>query len=559
MLNLKQAIREDIGKGVKAAFKKEVLPVVKQADDPEHGDYASPVALQLAKQLKKKPLEIVEAIAKGMPKKEYIGRVTAAEPGFLNVFINPGWLTARLDNVIQEDIGAEFTIGKGKSINLEFISANPTGPMHLGNARTAFAADTLARVFSCVGYNVIREFYINDAGRQVERLGESVMRRILQSQQEKIDFPEGLYQGEYTKDIAKQIAEWYRENENKVFAASDLENKDLMGKIAREAVHISQAANEKSVKEVLQIDFDVWASEAKLRDEGKVKEMVDTLRQTDYVYTKDSATWLKTTAFGDDADRVLVKKDGEYAYIAADIAYFKTKYDRGFDKIFTFLGADHIGHVPSLQAAMKILQYDVEKLEFLVSAWMRFRQGQEAVKLSKRAGNIVTPKDLIAEVGYDVARFFMLQHDLKSHLVFDLDLAKEKSEKNPVYYVQYAYVRLQSILRRAKEEGVMKDIGEVMELTSSGELTHTAEIALMKQMYRLPEVLTDIAENFAVHQLTYYAHELASAIHFFYKHVPVLATEDEGLKRHRLQLVLAARAVLGKTLDLLGISKPDVM
>lgn len=559
MLNLKEAIEEDIREGIQSAFKKEVPVAVKQADDAEHGDYASPVALALAKQLKKKPLEIVEEIVKHMPKKEYIGRVTAAAPGFLNVFINPGWLTARLDNVIQEDIEVEFTVGKGKSINLEFISANPTGPMHLGNARTAFVADSLARVFSFAGYNVTREYYINDAGRQIERLGESVVRRILQAQKEKVDFPEDLYQGDYIKGIAKQIAERYRENESKVFVVGDLENKELMAKIAREAVAISQAVNEAAVKGVLQIDFDVWTSEAKLRDEGKVKEMIEQLRKTDYVYTKDGATWLKTTAFGDDADRVLVKQDGEYAYIAADIAYFKTKYDRGFDKIFTFLGADHIGHVPSMQAAMKILKCDVEKLEFLVSAWMRFIRGEETVKLSKRAGNIVTPKDLVDEVGYDVARFFMLQHDLKSHMVFDLDLAKERSEKNPVYYVQYAYVRLQAILRKAKEEGVIKELGEVMELTSSAELTQVAEINLMKQMYRLPEVVADIAENYAVHQLTYYAHELASAIHFFYKHVRVLDGEDAELTKHRLQLILAARVVLGKTLDLLGISKPDVM
>lgn len=546
---------EDIKEGVKAAFKKDVVPVVKLADNTEHGDYASPVALQLAKQLKKKPLEIVEAIAKKMPKKEYIGRVTAAEPGFLNVFINPGWMTARLDNILDQDVTADLTFGKGKSVNLEFISANPTGPMHIGNIRPAFTADTLANILASVGYNVTREYYINDAGQQIKKLGVSLLRRILQTS----EYPEDLYQGEYIKDVATKIAERWREDDGREFQDNDLESQEIITKLAREASDMLLNDIKDVLRNVMKIEFNVWTSEQALRDEGKVEEALAELRKRGATYKKEGKEWLKTTDFGDEQDRVVVKADGEYAYIASDIAYFVNKYERNFDLILTFLGADHAGHIPKVKAAMKALGKDVDRLVFLVASWVRFVRDGQPVKLSKRQGNLVMPEDLIEEVGYDVARYFLLQHDLKSHMIFDLGLAKEKSDKNPVYYVQYAYVRLQSILRRAKEEGVMKEIGEIIELTSSAELTHTAEISLMKQMYRLPEVLTDIAESFAVHQLTYYAHDVASAIHFFYKHVPVLATEDENLKRHRLQLVLAARAVLGKILDLLGISKPDVM
>lgn len=559
MLNLKQALAEDIAVGIKTAFPdvKDIPVVVKGTEKPEHGDYASPVALGLAKQLKKKPMEVVEAIVKTMPKKEYIGRLAAAEPGFLNIFISPGWMQARLDDVLEQDIGADFTLGKGKSVNLEFISANPTGPMTMGNARPAFAADTLANVLERVGYNVTREYYVNDAGEQVRKLGESVLRRILQAQDEKIDFPEELYQGEYIKDLAATIAERYQETEGRKFSVSDLENAQTVDKISQEAMQQLHGENVRTTKEVLGVDMDVWTSESTLREGGAVDKVVEELRQRGATYTKDRAEWLAASKFGHDKDVVLVKKDGNYAYFAPDIAYNQNKYERGYEKIFTYLGADHLDHYPRVLAAMRALGHDVGRWQYFIVQFFRLMRGGKPVKLSKRRGEIATPKDLIDEVGYDAARFFFLQHDLKSHMDFDLDLAKERSEKNPVYYVQYAYVRLQSILRRAKEQGVITSVGEVIELSSHAALTQTGEVNLMRHMYRLPEVVDDIAQNFAVQQLTVYAYELAYTVHFFYKHVPVLTSEE--LVYHRLQLVLAARKVLGEVLDLLGISKPDVM
>lgn len=566
MLNLKQALREDIIAGIAAAQAAGELPVtdepveviVNRADTAEHGDYASPVALALTKKVKKAPLDIVASIAKHMPKKEYIGKIEAAAPGFLNIRLNPGWLVARLDDLVEQDI-CQSPSGSGHSINLEFISANPTGPMTLGNARVAFSVDTLANVLACAGWNVTREYYINDAGAQIKKLGQSVVRRILQAQGESVEFPEDMYQGDYIKDVAQAIAETWRENEGKEFTKADLANDAVMERVSQQACEMLLADIKKTVQEDLRITFDVWTSERTLRASGIVEEVVAKLRQKKHTYIKDGAEYLRTTAFGDAEDRVLVKTDKEYAYIAPDIGYHQDKFNRQFDVIFTFVGPDHQGHAPKLRAAMEALGNDVAKLHIVASAWMRFVSNGETIKLSKRKGNIVTPKDLISEVGYDPARFFMVQHALASHMDFDLDLARERSDRNPVYYVQYAYVRLQSIVRRAKEEGVIEAIGEDVAMSSQSLLTHNAEIELLRRLYQLPEVVGDITRTFEVQSLAYYALDLAKAVHVFYKHAPVLGLDDKKLMASRLQLVVAARKVLGQTLDLLGLSKPDIM
>ena len=564
MLNLKEALAEDIRAGIEAGFPSvdsaSLRVIVDRPDNPEHGDYASPVALQLASLVHgKAPMEIVEVIAKHMPKKEYIGRLTAAAPGFLNVRLNPGWLTARLDDIIGADISAGITTGEGKSANLEFISANPTGPLTLGNIRTAFSVDTLGNVLECAGYDVTREYYFNDAGEQVKKLGESVLRRWLLAQGEQLDYPPELYQGDYIVDVAQRVAETLREDDGKELTAADLTDEATLARVSKEAVTILLSEIKREVRESLKISFDVWTSEEELRADGTVARAIEALREKGYVYKKDGAEYLKTSAFGDDQDRVVVKSDGEYAYIAPDIGYHRNKFERGFDEIFTFVGADHQGHLPKLMAAMKILGYDTGRLHLVAAQWLRVVRDGKPVKLSKRAGQVVTPNDLIAEVGYDAARFFMVQHVLTGHMDFDLDLAKERSERNPVYYVQYAYVRLQSILRRAKQQEALEDVSRPLTLSARPALTHTLELDLMRQLYRLPEVVVDIASNFEVQALAYYALDLARAVHVFYRHVPVLAAEDAELVKGRLQLVLAARTVLGKTLDLLGLAKPDVM
>ena len=567
MLNLKEALAKDIQTGIETAQKKGELSVieklseivVKGADGDERGDYASPVALVLAKEMKKSPMDIVKVIVKYMPKKEYIGRITVAEPGFLNVRLNPGWLMARLDNVIEQDLCEGINVGEGKSINLEFISANPTGPLTLANSRTAFSIDTLGNILTCAGYNVTREYYINDAGRQVLRLGESVLRRALEAEGKKVDFPEELYQGEYVKELAEEIAEQWRENEGREFTIEDLLNESFVRKISDEVVDIMLVQIKETINDVLKIKMDVWMSEKALRKSGVIEKALEVLRKGGVTYIKDDTEYFKTTKFGDDQDRVLVKSDGEYAYIAPDIGYHQGKYDREFDKMLTVVGADHQGHIPKLEWAMKALGNDVKKLKFITAQWLHLKRKGKKIKLSKRKGEVFSPGDLIEEIGYDAARFFLVQHRLDSHMELDLDLAKERSERNPVYYVQYAYVRLQSILRQAKERGVINKVGIKFDLTDSPSLTHTLELDLMKQIYRFPEVVNDAAEQLDAHGLTYYALDLAKAVHVFYRQVKVIAAGEEQLVKSRLQLVLATRTVLGKTLDLLGVSKPDVM
>ncbi len=567
MLNLKTALQSDIKKGLAHAQAVGDLPVVKKLSDivvehPEktdHGDYASPFALSLSKKLKKKPFEIIEAVISHMPKKEYIGKLEGVAPGFLNIRINPGWMTARLDDVLEQPLCMSETKIKSRSINLEFISANPTGPLTLGNLRSGFSADTLANLLECAGDNVTREYYINDTGQQIKKLGNSVLYRILQSQGAKIDLPADLYQGEYIKDVAQSLAEQLRENEGREFTSDDLENAELVTELSEKAVAILQANNRKTIEDILKINFDVWTSERKLHDDGAVSAIISELRAKGITYQKDGAEWLKTTDFGDMKDEVIVKKDGNHTYFVPDIAYNRDKAQRGYDLIITFLGADHLGHVPKILAAMKALDFDTARWDFRIAQFFRLIRDGQTVKISKRAGAIATPQELFDEVGYDAARFFFLQHALSSHMDFDLTLAKERSDRNPVYYVQYAYVRLQSILRKAKEEGIIAKIGDDITLTSEAPLTHTAEVSLMRQIYRFPEVVAEIAATFEVHSLTYYVHDLARAVHVFYKHVPVLATEDSKLRQGRLQLTVAARKVLAQTFDLLGISKPDVM
>lgn len=567
MINLRNVLIEDITVGVSAAMEAGDLPKIKQdvkviVDRPDRdgqGDYASAIALMLTKQAKKPPMEIVEIIAKHMPKKEYIGAIEAAAPGFLNIWISEEWLSARINNIATEHVCDDITIGHGQHVNLEFISANPTGPLTLGNARTAFSADTFANVLECAGYNVTREYYMNDAGGQVLRLGESVLRRILQEEGKKVAFPEELYQGEYIKEVAHSIAEEWREVEGRTFTKEDLEDQEILEKVSEQAVHMMKNRIMKAVKDDLKIEFDVWSSEKEIRNSGKIEDVLKKLTRKGEAYEKDGALWFKTTNYGEEKDKVLVKADGEYAYFTPDIAYHQNKYDREFDHIFTFLGADHIGQVPKLYAAMKALGNDPDKLHFVVAQWMALKRDGKVFKPSKRKGEVYGPQDLIEEIGYDAARYFMVQHNLSSHMELDLDLAKERSERNPVYYVQYAFVRLQSILRKAKEQGSVEAVGEAVSLQERVVLHEPAEFALVRALFRLPEVIETISTSFEVHPLAYYAHDLARAIHQFYNEVPVLSVEDEEVLKNRLQLVFAARNVLGQTLDMLGISKPDVM
>lgn len=560
-MNLQHALMQDVRSGLVAAgfSPPKGGVVINKPEKREHGDYATPVALALSKQTGKTPMEIVEAIAEHMPKKEYIGALEGAQPGFLNIKISDKWLISRLDDVIEGNVCGSIDIGEGKLVNLEFISANPTGPLTLGNARTAFSADTLANVLECAGFNVTREYYINDAGVQIRRLGESVLRRALILNGEKVEFSEDLYQGEYIEVIAQTIAEQWRENDNREFAVADLEDAKVIAAVSTEAMEQCLAVIKKTVHDELRIHMDVWTSERALRKSGEIERTLQELKDKKLTFEKEGAVWLKTTDLGEPEDKVLVKQDGEYAYILPDIAYHRNKYEREFDLIFTFLGADHQGQVPKISAAISALGYDAGMLRFVVAQWMSLMREGKEIKPSKRRGIVYSPTDLIGEIGYDAARFFMIQRSLNTHLTIDLDIAQEKSDRNPVYYIQYAYVRLQSILRKAKEQGIIDDVGQNVPLPEAVILGDASELALLRVMYGLPEVISSIATTFEVQALPYYATDLAGAVHAFYRDAPVLTSEDKNIVLSRLQLVSAAKNVLGGALDLMGVSKPDVM
>ncbi len=567
MINIRKSLIGDIMEAIQTVQNagelvvgEEFPPViVKRSEDHVHGDYSSPIALSLTKIAKKPPMEIVEAIVSHMPKREYITKVEGSMPGFLNITIADEYLASRLDDLPSEDMAAACNVGQNKTVDMEFISANPTGPLTLGNARTAFTADTLGNVLSYAGYNVIREYYINDAGEQIARLGQSVLRRILQQEGHTVEMPEDLYQGEYILDVARGIAEEYKENTGKKFELADLENLELLSDISRKAMRVCLNAIKKTIAEDLHISFDVWSSEQAIRESGEIEKVLTALREKNLMYEKEGAEFLKTSQFGDDKDRVMVKKNGAYAYIAPDVAYHQGKFDRKFDLIFTYLGADHQGHIPKLKAALKALGNDTEKLHTLITQWFVLVRGGEKVSFSKRKGNVYSPKEFIAEIGYDVARFLMVQHALDGHMTLDMDMAKEKSEANPVYYVQYAYVRLESIIRKAKEQGIISSRDVANEVSASVTISHPSERELALQLFAFPEVIEDIAGSFAVHQLPHFAYELARAINGFYRDVQVVSEQDAALRLSRLQIVVAAQSVLGKVIDLLGISKPDVM
>lgn len=567
MVNIRRELIADIRVALESAakdgalvFDMENIPiVVKRTEDDLHGDYSSPISLSLAKIAKKSPLETAGIIFAHMPMREYIEKVEVAAPGFLNMRIQDAYLASRLDDLPHDDLRSACNVGNNKTINMEFISANPTGPLTLGNARTAFSADTLGSVMEYAGYNVIREYYINDAGEQIQKLGESVLRRILEQQGLSVDFAEDLYQGEYIIDIAKNIMEEYEEEKGKTFQMSDLDNVVLLAEISTKAMHSCLAAIKQTIHDDLHIDFDVWTSERQVRESGEIEKVIGKLKQKNLMYEKDGAQFIKTTDFGDDKDRVMIKKNGAYAYITPDVAYHQLKFDREFDMIFTYLGADHQGHIPKLKAALEALGNDTKKLHMIVAQWLEIVQGGKQVALSKRKGNVYSLKELIDEIGYDAARFFMIEHALESHMVLDLDVAKEKSDANPVYYVQYAYVRLEAILRKAKVQGIIPPSENTEEVSATVAISHNSERALALQLFAFPEVIEDIATSFSIHQLSHYAYDTARCINAFYRDVQVLNGEDEATIKSRLQIVLAAHSVLGNIIDLLGISKPDVM
>ena len=468
------------------------------------GDYSTNVLLQIAKILKKKPMEIAKDLMIKLHKSKEanlkfdMNKIKVVKPGFINFYLSKEYLQKQLEEILNQ--GEEFgdlKIGKKEKINVEFISANPTGPLTLGNARGGFSGDVLSNVLEKAGYDVCREFYINDRGKQIK------------------DLKKGLYKGEN-----------------------------------RTVVQI-QKANQKFIIEDLKIKFDNWFSEKSLYKNKEVDKALTYLKKKKLTYQKEGALWFKSTKFGDDKDRVLIKEDGEYTYLASDIAYLKNKFQRGFKKLIFFWGADHHGYTKRIESGAQALGYKKEQLDFIVMQLVNLKQG----RMSKRAGLYISLEKLIKEVGLDVARFFFLQRGANSHLIFDLELAKKKSQENPVYYVQYAYARIFSILKKSKIQNSKSQINPKFKIQNSKLLNHSSELNLIKQLVRFPEIIEDTAatKDYQVQRIPQYAVELSESFHRFYQDCQVIS-DDKEKTQARLALILATKVVLEETLKLMGIN-----
>jgi arginyl-tRNA synthetase len=521
---------------------------IERPADPRHGDLASNLAMKLARACRMAPLAIAGAVAAELereiaddPKATPLAAVEVAPPGFINLRLGDHALEAAIDGVLEApaEWGRVEPI-RPRSVNVEFVSANPTGPLHVGNARGAFVGDLLARVLEAGGQRVTREYYFNDAGAQVRNLGASVL--AIRRDEE---IPEDGYRGDYVRDLAAEVPDdvWAEATR------ADADAAEVLGAWAtarvREGIEASLAR--------LGVRFDVWTSEGRLHREGWVERAIDRLREHGHVYEQDGALWFRSTEFGDDKDRVIIRSNGEPTYFAADIGYVTEKFSRGFDHLIYIWGADHHGTVARVRNAAEAMGFDRESVQMLLYSWVRFvRDGQE-ISMSKRAGEFVTLDELLAEVGVDAARWSFASRGYTSEIDFDIELAKKQSNENPVYYVQYAHARIASILRKAAEAG-LSPAGSV-----AGTLSGAPEAALARAVVRLPEVVEDAVLAEETQTITAYATDLATTFHAFYRDARVVDVAESERSAHRLALAEAARVTLANALGLLGISAPESM
>lgn len=518
---------------------------------PEHGDYATGLALKLGRVARMKPLDIAGIIARHIDADTLepgaISAVEVASPGFINFRLSAAWLASQVDEIISE--GQRFgdvSLGNGRRVQVEFVSANPVGPIHVGNGRGLALGDTLSRVLSAAGFEVQREYLVNDAGTQTQVFAETLYTRYQQLFGREIDIPAGGYPGEYMIELAEGLK-------------NDFGDRFLRPPGVPFPPEIHDLGVERMLEmiradlEAIGVRYDNWFSERSVYRDGTYEKTMDLLRERGFVAEREGATWLVSSALGEEKDNVLVRSTGAPTYFASDIAYHYDKFvRRGFDRVINIWGADHQGHVPRMKAAVSALGIDPERLTILIYQLVTLKRGAEIVKLSKRAGDIVRLRELVEEVGADAARFNFVGRAADSHMDFDIELAKQQSSENPVYYVQYAHARIAGILIQAKERGTDFSGGDVSLLTED------AELALVRKMLRLPQLVESMAANLEPHQLPYYAIEMATAFHDFYEKCRVL-TDDEALTKARLKLVSAARLVLARALDLMGMSAPERM
>jgi arginyl-tRNA synthetase len=518
--------------------------------DPAHGDYASNVAMILASQARRNPREIARLLAEGIEDPgQILQKVEIAGPGFMNFFVREGCWASLLAAVDRE--GGRYgaaDIGKGRRIQVEFVSANPTGPLHIGHARGAVVGDVMANILAAVGYEVFREYYINDAGNQMNNLGKSVLLRYRELLGRTEEFPDGCYKGEYIREIAAELVN--REGE-RYLAMAPAEAIPLLTAYAGGAI----LAGIKEDLKAFGVLFDLYFSERELYREDGVGGLLRTLQEKDFIYPEGDALWFRTTAYGDEKDRVVVRQNGEPTYFAADIAYHLNKFQRGFETVIDIWGADHHGYIPRLSAAVQALGYPQEALKVILVQLVNLLRDGSPVAMSTRSGEFVTLREVVDEVGKDAARYNFLMRRSDSHLDFDLEVAKRQSNENPVYYVQYAHARICSIIRMAAERGIA---APAYRQTDPGLLKLPEEIDLIKSITRFPEVVDGAARTLEPHRLTFYLNTLAGLFHSYYNKNKVVS-DDASLTGARLFLVKSVRTVLGNALGLLGVSAPEKM
>ncbi len=515
-----------------------------------HGDYSTNIAMVSASIQKMPPRKIAEIIAANIEDPvRIIENTEIAGPGFINFFISPSAWSPMLKNIHEADERyGECNLGKGRRVQVEFVSANPTGPLHVGHGRGAAVGNAVANILSICGYRVEKEYYINDSGRQIATLGRSVYLRLKQLAGETITFPEDCYQGDYIIGLAEEIKAAHPE----ILAKYP---EDEIIKICARLSADDILSGIRSDLEAFGVFFDNWFSEQSLYDSGSVDAVIKNGRDRQVIYEKDGALWFKTERYGDEKDRVVVRRNGQTTYFASDIAYHQDKYKRGFDKVIDVWGADHHGYIPRMTAAIEASGYERDQFRVILVQLVNLLRGGEPVAMSTRAGEFVTLKDVVNEVGKDAARFIFLTRHYESPLDFDLDVAKQQTNENPVYYVQYVHARISSIMEKGRERGVQNATWDDAIMS---QLNSPEDLQLMKALGRYPDVVRSSAVFLEPHRITYYLMNLASSFHAYYTKQRVL-TDTPALTNSRLYLVTAVQKVIRNGLSLLGVSAPQKM
>ncbi len=550
-------IQQLVAQALEAARRETVLQLetipeiqVERPGNSEHGDFATNLPLRLARATRINPLELAQSLSAHIATGDVIERVEAAPPGFINFYLRESWLQQQVEVVRQA--GSEYgnsSLGQGRKIMVEFVSVNPTGPVHVGHTRGAVLGSALANILDAAGYDVTREYYVNDAGNQMQLFYRSVLAAYKKTLGREAEMPEKGYEGEYIFDLAKEIAE----SEGTRFL--DLNE----GQALREIGDIGREKMVVAIRDdllAIGVEFDNWFSERTLFQGGDYNTAIGLLHDNHYLSERDGAVWFNSTMLGDDKDNVVVRSSGEPTYFASDIAYHYNKFlHRGFHSVVNIWGADHQGHVPRMKSAVEALGIERTRLTVLISQMVTLKSEGEVLRVSKRTGNLVTLKELAEEVGTDACRFFFLARTPSTQMEFDLELAKKESSENPVYYVQYAHARNTSILSLAKERNIDWSQGDV------SLLTHPAELELIRAMLQFPELVDQMAENLEPHHLPHYATELANSFHNFYENCRVVSSNDDdvAMTSARLKLVESAQIVFHRSLDLMGMTAPERM